>query len=300
MKRFLISLVVFFMFTGLAKGVGLRSNFGMLGLENLRIGKTYSIFNLTSQPLKVVNTTDKTVDLEIEVGYPDTYQLRNGYEAIPDISWVKLEKSEFRLEPGQIAVADFNISVPNDDKYVNKRYQFYIWSHVVKILEGGNLFPGVKGFVCFTIAPVKAGISDEEAEEIKANLMFSVVPYQVTVSGIEVGKKYDIAELTGKDFRLINPNDETFSYKMEVIPVRQSLMKLAPGYQDCPDPSFLIIDEPVFEVKGNSIKKKKIYLQFPKEDKYRNQKYDFIIYTYVLNQKIISGLYSEVLVIINP
>jgi len=290
------------MFTGLAKAGGLRSNIGIVSLENLRVGKTYSIFHLASQPLRVANISGHTVKLKIEVGYPEPHRLVQGYEVIPDISWVKLEKSEFVLEPGQTAVADFTISIPNDDTYVGKKYQFYIWSRVVEMpgVGGMPVFPAVKGFVCFTIAPIKAGISDEKAEEIRANLAFSVTPYQMVVSGVEVGKKYDIAELSGKHFKLINPNDETFTYKMEVIPVRNSMLRLAPGYEDCPDPSFLGVDEPVFEVEGNSIKTKKVYIEFPKEDKYRNQKYDFIIYTYVLNQKIISGVYSEVLVTTNP
>lgn len=300
MRRFLISTVVFFMFCGLAKGGGLRSNFGVLILENLRIGRTYSVFDLASEPLKVVNTSDSTVELKIELGYPAVHELKPGFEVIPDTSWVKLEKSEFTLEPGQTAVADFTVSIPNDEKYINQRYQFFIWSHVVNIHGGGNIFPAVMGFVCFTVAPVKAGVSDEEAEKIKANLSFSVLPHRITLSRIEVGKKYDIADLTGNDFKLINPNDETFTYKMEPITVSRSMLNLAQGYEDCPDPSFIMIDKPVFEVKGNSIEKKKIYIQFPKEDKYRHRRYEFIIYTYVLNQKIISGVYSDIFVITNP
>lgn len=303
MKRFLISTVVFFMFSGLANGGGLRSNFGVLFLENLRVGKTYSILNLASEPLRVLNTTDSTLELQIEIGYPFPSDLKGAYEVIPSTSWIRMEKNLFRLEPGQTAVADLEISIPNDDKYIDGKYQFFIWSHVLRRLGGRggtNILPGVKGFICFTVAPIKAGVSDEEAEEIRANLSFSVLPHRITLSGIEVGKKYDIADLIGSDFKLINPNDETFTYKMEPITVRKSMMNFTQGYQDCPDPSFLIIDEPVFEVKANSVKKKKIYLQFPKEDKYRNQKYEFIIYSYVLNQKIISGLYSEVYVVTNP
>lgn len=303
-RRFLIKVVIFFMFSGLARAGGLRSNFGVLFLENLRVGRTYSILNLASEPLRVVNTTNNTVELKIEIGYPSPSDLRRSYEVIPSTSWIKLEKDEFTLEPGQMAVADFTISIPNDEKYIDKSYQFFVWSHVERLLgerKGGtHILPGVKGFICFTVAPIKPGVSDKEAEEIRANLGFNVTPNRITVTGIEVGKKYDIGKLIGKDFRLINPNDETFTYKMEPITVARSMMNLVPGYGDCPDPSFLIIDEPVFEVEGNSIKKKKIYIQFPKEDKYRNKKYEFIIYTYVLNQKIISGVYSDVFVITNP
>ena len=61
-------MVVFFTFSGFAEAGGLRSNYGMLFLENLKVGKSYSILNLASQPLKVVNTTDYTVELKIETG----------------------------------------------------------------------------------------------------------------------------------------------------------------------------------------------------------------------------------------
>lgn len=110
---------------------GLSTTLVEVKLENLKPGGTYSLKELKNKSLVVRNTTnDITVDIEIEAEAPVDYNLVPGYEPIPDLSWVKIEKPSFKgIGPGKSAETDITISIPKKGKYRGKKYQVYIYSH---------------------------------------------------------------------------------------------------------------------------------------------------------------------------
>lgn len=110
---------------------GLSTSFVEAKLENLELGKTYSVKEMTKREVVVKNTTtDKTVPVKIEPEAPTEGNLVPGYEPIPDISWVKVTPDYFEaVAPGTSAKADVFITIPQDAKYHGKKYQVYIYSH---------------------------------------------------------------------------------------------------------------------------------------------------------------------------
>ena len=110
---------------------GLSTRFVEVKLEDMELGKTYSVKEEINRPLVVVNTTeDKTIDIEIEPEAPVEYNLVQGYEPIPDLSWIEIEKSYFEnVGPNEYAETDIIITIPEDKKYYGKKYQVYIYSH---------------------------------------------------------------------------------------------------------------------------------------------------------------------------
>lgn len=144
------------------EAAGLTTGFGEVTLENLEIGKTYTTKKALNLPLAVVNTGKTALDLKVEPVLPATpasaggapseggkdSELKEGYEPIPSLSWIKLEKAEFReIKPNDSAVTDVIISIPNDKKYLGKKYQVFIWSHTV----GGSIGIGLKSKLLLTI-----------------------------------------------------------------------------------------------------------------------------------------------------
>jgi hypothetical protein len=118
--------------------VGLSTPFGELEISNLEIGKSYSVKNLTGVTLKVTNTGNEPVDIKIDVVIPQVDSLKKGYEALPDSSWVKLEKDYFpQVKPKERAETDIHITIPNSYLYLGKKYQVYLWSHTTG--EGGTI-----------------------------------------------------------------------------------------------------------------------------------------------------------------
>ncbi len=110
---------------------GLSTTFVEVKLKDLQPGKTYSMKEEKGRALKVDNTTeDMTVDIAIEPEIPVDYNLVPGYEPIPDLSWIEIEKSSFKgIGPGQAAETDIRIAIPKGKKHSGRKYQVYIYSH---------------------------------------------------------------------------------------------------------------------------------------------------------------------------
>lgn len=127
---------------------GLSTGFSEVVLDNLMIGKTYSTNETVNLPLLVVNTGAEAVDLKIEVIMAEPSELKAGYEAMPDLSWIKLEKADFKeILPNEAAKTDVIISIPNDKRYSGKKYQVFIWTYTV----GRKVGVGLKSKLLFSI-----------------------------------------------------------------------------------------------------------------------------------------------------
>ncbi len=123
-----------------AEASGLRTTFSEVALQNLEIGRTYNTKEAAGLPLVIENTGDGSVDLAIEVIAPGAEELKGGYEPIPDISWIILEKKSFSgVEPGGKAETDVMITIPDNTSYHGKKYQVYIWTHSVGLSVGVGL-----------------------------------------------------------------------------------------------------------------------------------------------------------------
>lgn len=127
---------------------GLSTTFSEVYLEELETGKTYSTKETANLPLTVINTGEEAVDLKLDLLMPDTSELKEGYEPIPDLAWLQLEKTEFEdVKPNESAVTDVLITIPDDEQYKGKRYQVFIWSRTI----GTKIGVGLKSKLLFSI-----------------------------------------------------------------------------------------------------------------------------------------------------
>ena len=114
------------------QAAGLNTDFSTVTLDDLKVGGTYRTGEMINLPLKVENTGSEPVDLTMEVLSPQDSELKEGFEPIPQISWIKLQKSEFKdVMPNAFAVTDVIVSIPRDNQYKSKQYQVFIWTHTV-------------------------------------------------------------------------------------------------------------------------------------------------------------------------
>lgn len=127
---------------------GLETNFGEVVVENLPPGVTYSMEKEGGMPLMINNTSIEEVDLKIEVLSPAEADLKTGYEPIPDSNWIELAQKEFHIKPGKSVKTDVIIHIPNEDKYLGKQYQVYLWAHTV----GRAIGVGLKSRLLFSVS----------------------------------------------------------------------------------------------------------------------------------------------------
>ena len=147
MKILIIVSMLLVLYATLAYAGGLSTTFGEVKLEGLEIGQEYSMEKEAQFPLEVENTSDQVLELKIEALLPEESNLKKGFEPIPDIAWIRLEKDKFTLKPGEKAKTDVIISIPDNKEYSGKSYQVYLWSHTV----GRGLGVGLRSRLLFTI-----------------------------------------------------------------------------------------------------------------------------------------------------
>jgi len=284
-----------------ANALGIRTKFGLVVVENLQPGRTYNIRELVGLPLRVVNSSDKQVTIKMDIQKPDPEtdkgMAAKHFEPIPDLSWIKLSRDFFVVDPGQSAIADVLITIPDDDKYLGKRYQVNIWSHTI-----GKRFINVGLMSRLRITVAKRRMTEEEKmaeahrEEIIKNIDFQLLPHMTFIDAVELGKKIDIGKKFKESLKIVNPNNEKFSYRLRTVTAWEAGIGVIPGYDETPDPSFLSFSEKEFSVPAISIREIKMFLQIPNDEKHKGKKYQFVICVEVLNQPIIYEIYSRLFV----
>lgn len=130
---------------------GLRTGFGKVILENIPIGTTYSMRRDSKFPLVIKNESDKKINLKIEVVIPNPGEIQEGYEAIPDSGWIRLEKNQFSVEPNDSAETDIMISIPYNKGYIGRKFHVFIFSYTT----GGSLGIGLKSKLLFSIGKLE-------------------------------------------------------------------------------------------------------------------------------------------------
>jgi len=278
-------------------GAGLSTKFGEVRLSNLKIGQTYGMRELVNFPLQVVNTSDFAVELKIDVLVPKSSEAKEGYEPIPDASWIEMEKDSFILEPGQTAISDVLIKIPDDEKYFGKGFEVNLWSHTVG--KGKMIAVGLNSRLLFSIARERATaeeISKKKKRKLVGNVNFSLVPHRFVLQNVEVGKKVNIEKMFNEVLKVVNPNNEKLTIKLYSMSLREAELTPDAGFTACPDPSFLSFSDKKFTVKGNSIKLVKMHLNFPDRNEYKGKKYLFIISARIEGQEVPVEVFARVYV----
>ncbi|MCQ9206775.1 MAG: hypothetical protein NG740_02695 [Omnitrophica bacterium] len=147
-KSLSVFLCALIFFSQAAYGAGLRTALGIINVDNIGIGRTYSLANDNNTPFVLKNTSDVALGIRIEVIKPEERDLLEGYEPIPDTDWITIEESEFTIPANDKVSTDVVIEIPYDEEHSGKAYQAYIWSHTTT----GSVIFGLKSKLLITIA----------------------------------------------------------------------------------------------------------------------------------------------------
>lgn len=132
---------------GELRAAGLRTHFVRVRLENLKIGKSYSLRKERNLPLSITNASRSRAYLKIEALSPQPHEMISGFEPIPALSWIGFEHDLLTLEPESTGQTDIIISVPDNTQYLGKRYQVMIFSRTISGMFGA----GFKSRLLFSI-----------------------------------------------------------------------------------------------------------------------------------------------------
>ncbi|NTV52616.1 MAG: hypothetical protein HGA76_06350 [Candidatus Firestonebacteria bacterium] len=274
----------------------LSSNYAEVFFENLRIGNTYDLSELTNMPFTLGNGQNKVIDMKIEVLKPLKNQLRSGFEPIPDVKWVVVKDTRFTVAAKGTFKTSIKLIIPNQKKYLGKKYQVCIETAEVHTEGGINVAFAVTSKILFSTAPVQDALRVTKSKQLKLN--FKMIPDVVYLDDVVLGKETEVKNLDGKPVQLVNSNDSEIVAILESVLPDSEMFNLMPEYEFSPDAKFLKFPSGSLAVPANAKRDFPMTVEFPADPKYAGKKYEFFISVTpeVENQNVTGVMYLRVLV----
>lgn len=261
---------------------GLSSPTTHIVLSNLKIGQQYSLRQLLGYPFTVHYKGTAQADMKIDLIKPSTTS-PDGYEPIPDISWISLTKDTFSLDPGEAAETDVIINIPNDEKYLGKNYNVVIIPAIGAPKDAtGSLVTGVAIVANMRLSIAAKPPTEQELRQLRKqrlggniNVMFT--PERIFLYDVPLGKKTDIKKELNEVLKVVNSTDFKINILTESISPSAAGITPPEGYTQAPNIDFLIVGKKNFTVQPNAIKEIPLYIKLPNKEEYRGKKFYFIL-----------------------
>ena len=164
---------------------GITASFEEVTIQNLRVGQTYNTMELANLSLVITNTGRGIMNLKMDILPPSKKDLKEGYESIPDISWIKLIPDSSIIASGEKHETDIVISIPDKDEYLGKKYQFNIRAYSTN--EIVNV--GTKSKFLFTT------FTERSQTRKSLNLNFKVTPDEIHIKDVQLGAVVDVEKV---------------------------------------------------------------------------------------------------------
>jgi hypothetical protein len=282
---------------------GIRTTTADFIVSNLKIGQSYNLTQIAGTPYRaeLVGGTQE-MDIALELLSPgNTNQTQPGYEPIPDIKWIKLSRDRITAFPNESMTSDIIITLPNDEKYLGKKYEFFLHAS----LQAPRTKPGSVGVTGGVQSSIRFSIADkpatpEEIERLKKLetkvLSLNFLPTEVVLFDVVAGSKYDVKKKTGQSLKLINSSNEPVRFRIMCVPILSSGLTVPFGYEPEPDVKFMNISKEKIVLASLSIKEIDFSIKFPARDEYKGKKYIYLIEASTEGEKVETKYYSRIFV----
>ncbi|MBI2070236.1 MAG: hypothetical protein HYT79_06495 [Elusimicrobia bacterium] len=257
---------------GILRAAGLASRFSEVTIDDVQPGVAYGILEAAGLPLSVQNKSESAVLIRVDVQKPEA--ARDGFEPIPDIGWVKLEKSEFKIKAGREGATDIVIAIPDDNRLLGKKFQVNFWSRSV----GPGLQLGLLSSLRLSVAAKRLSTEDlaRHVQGIKNRSLWAVEfwPPKVILADVAAGRAYDAQKDGHAIFRLVNTSERKQRLALTVRSFEQAGVGLPSGYEDCPDPSWVSASQ---RIKIRSKKEKRVHVALALPDESRGRRFACVL-----------------------
>lgn len=251
--------------------IGLSARFGDVILESAQTGRTYNLREAARVPFGVENRGDAQTEVVVEFEKPRKDRLAEGYEPIPDPSWLKALPDRLTLGPKAVGFFDLLLTIPDDPALTGRHFQV-----TVKAKGGGGLFGvAVENRVRISIGPGPESLKAEKKKAMQ-QLDFDVTPRELYLTGVPVGKAWDARKQAKKSIRIANYAPDALSIRLEVA-AWDSRFQIPEGYEPIPDPGWIRLKPSTVTVGAEEIGQASVIVTVPDEEKHKGRKYAAMI-----------------------
>jgi hypothetical protein len=252
--------------------IGLSARFGDVILESAQPGRTYNLREAARVPFGVENRGDAQTEVVVEFEKPRKDRLAEGYEAIPDPTWMKAMPDRLTLGPKAVGFFDLLLTIPDDPALTGRHFQV-----TVKAKGGGGLFGvAVENRVRISIGPGPESIKAEKKKKAMQQLDFDVTPRELYLTGVPVGKAWDARKEAKRSIRIANYAADALSIRLEVASW-DSRFQMPEGYEPVPELSWIRLKTDVVTVGAEEIGQASLIVTVPGEEKHKGRKYAAMI-----------------------
>lgn len=206
---------------------GLRCSFGEVVINNLKIGRNYSLKSLANLPLVITNTDTQPCTVRVDALVPGDSELKQEALAVPSASWASARPDSFVLEAGESKSVELMLSIPDDESLLGKKFEVIYWSHT--LAQAGNLLAyGLKSRVIFSIDVAR----DTSSAAPEGELGIELAPAQLVIHQAVAGRKYAIEDASHHRLTVKNTSNRAVHVRVEPQRPQDAGIDVADGFGD--------------------------------------------------------------------
>lgn len=169
-------------------------NYSDIVLENLQPGIPVSLLQKAAFTLGINNVDTLSANMCLEVVAPNKNQLKEGYEPIPDVTWIKFDRESCWIKPNQTENFNMIVYVPYNERLFGKKYEAIITAYTLEGVLKINIKSKV--FISFTAERYPPETIQQKLEEDQArNQVIMINPKMVSSSAVNIKKNFNFSKL---------------------------------------------------------------------------------------------------------
>jgi len=254
--------------------LSLRSPAKEIKLDGLRVGKTYSA-DAFVRTLEFADTGKESISIASRFALPRDSELKDGYEPIPSLSWIRLKKPRVGLAPRQEARAELALKIPDKEGFSGGQYQAE-WIMTARGPTGDAVELSSRILIDLDDSSDAAFEKADPKKESPSEGSFMLLTKEAALDGVPLGISPRPLEKAEVALKILNTGGRDARIVLRVKR-RVPDADVPPDFTVAPNPHFLRVGKPELRIGVEQIGIKKLRFEIPNEARYRGKKWVFLI-----------------------
>ncbi len=180
-------------FTGTVWAAAFTINFSDIQVDNVPPGIPVSLLQKAAFTLGVNNVDTLSSNMFLEVTAPGKSRVKEGYEPIPDVSWIKFDRESCWVKPNQTENFNMIVYAPYSEKLFGKKYEAILTVYTLEGILKVNIKSKV--FISFTAERFPPETIQQKIEGDQSGQVVMINPKVISVPEVNIKRDFDLSKL---------------------------------------------------------------------------------------------------------